>query len=46
MHAWKNMSQTNSARMMYVLQESKPIEIEGEALKEDYGTMQGVPASH
>lgn len=46
MHAWKNMSQTNWARMMYVLQESKPIEIAGEALKEDYGTMQGVPASH
>ncbi|KAJ4343763.1 hypothetical protein N0V87_000044 [Didymella glomerata] len=46
MHAWKNMSQTNWARMMYVLQESKQVEINGETLKEDYGTMEGVPASH
>lgn len=46
MHAWKNLSKDNWARMMYVLQESKPVEIGGEALKEDYGTMQGVPASH
>jgi quercetin dioxygenase-like cupin family protein len=45
MHAWRNLSSTSWARMMYVLQESKPIEIEGEVLKEDYGTMQGVPAS-
>ena len=46
MHAWRNMSQDNWARMMYVLQESKPVKIGEEALKEDYGTMQGVPASH
>ncbi|KAH7073286.1 hypothetical protein FB567DRAFT_537438 [Paraphoma chrysanthemicola] len=45
MHAWRNLSQTSWARMMYVLQESKPLEIEGEVLGEDYGTMQGVPAS-
>ncbi|KAF9699081.1 hypothetical protein EKO04_003272 [Ascochyta lentis] len=46
MHAWRNLSKDNWARMMYVLQESKPIELGGEALKEDYGTMEGVPASH
>lgn len=46
MHAWKNMSQDKWARMMYVLQECKPVEVAGEQLKEDYGTMQGVPASH
>ncbi|KAF2025613.1 hypothetical protein EK21DRAFT_75947 [Setomelanomma holmii] len=45
MHAWRNLSSTSWARMMYVLQESKPIEIAGEVLKEDYGTMEGVPAS-
>lgn len=45
MHAWRNLSDTNWARMMYVLQECKPVEVEGEVLKEDYGTMKGVPAS-
>jgi quercetin dioxygenase-like cupin family protein len=45
MHAWRNLSSTSWARMMYVLQESKPVEVEGEVLKEDYGTMEGVPAS-
>ncbi|KZM19642.1 uncharacterized protein EKO05_0003993 [Ascochyta rabiei] len=46
MHAWRNLSKDSWARMMYVLQESKPIEIAGETLKEDYGSMAGVPASH
>lgn len=46
MHAWRNLSSENWARMMYVLQESKPVVIGGEVLGEDYGTMQGVPASH
>lgn len=46
MHAWRNLSKENWARMMYVLQESKPVEIGGETLREDYGTMEGVPASH
>lgn len=45
MHAWRNMSSTSWGRMMYVLQESKPLEVEGEVLKEDYGNMEGVPAS-
>ena len=45
MHAWRNLSSTSWARMMYVLQECKPVEIEEEVLKEDYGTMEGVPAS-
>ncbi|KAL6705856.1 hypothetical protein ACN47E_006316 [Coniothyrium glycines] len=45
MHAWRNLSSTKWARMMYVLQESKPLEINGEALGEDYGDMQGVPSS-
>ncbi|KAH7402669.1 cupin domain-containing protein [Pyrenochaeta sp. MPI-SDFR-AT-0127] len=45
MHAWRNLSSTSWARMMYVLQDSEPIKVEGEILKEDYGTMEGVPAS-
>lgn len=45
MHAWRNLSSTSWARMMYVLQECKPVEVDGEVLKEDYGTMEGVPAS-
>ena len=45
-HAWKNPSQTKWARMMYVLQESKPVELNGKALGEDYGVgMDGVPSS-
>ena len=46
MHAWRNLSDTQWARMMYVLQESKPVVVEGEKLEEDYGTMKGVPKSH
>ncbi|KAH9868351.1 hypothetical protein J1614_007423 [Plenodomus biglobosus] len=45
MHAWRNMSETQWARMIYVLQECKPVLVNGEALQEDYGTMQGVPES-
>ncbi|KAF1933860.1 cupin domain-containing protein [Didymella exigua CBS 183.55] len=45
MHAWRNLSGDKWARMMYVLQESRPVEIDGETLGEDYGTMEGVPAS-
>jgi hypothetical protein len=45
MHAWRNLSFTSWARMMYILQECKPVEIEGDVLKEDYGIMKGVPAS-
>jgi len=45
-HAWRNPSGTQWARMMYVLQESKPIVLGERALGEDYGVgMDGVPAS-
>ncbi|KAG4422622.1 hypothetical protein IFR04_004243 [Cadophora malorum] len=43
-HAWKNMSKTNWARMLYILQESKPIQVEGKRLGEDYGGLE-VPKS-
>ena len=45
MHAWRNTSATEWARMMYVLQPSLPIEIGGQKFGEDYGTMSGVRAS-
>lgn len=41
MHSWRNTSETEWARMMYVLQESKPIEIGGRQLGEDYGVGMG-----
>jgi hypothetical protein len=45
MHAWRNMSDTNWARMLYILQPSKPLQLGGEKLGEDLETMQGVRAS-
>ena len=37
MHAWKNPSQTEWARMLFVLQDCQPIVVEGKRLKEDLG---------
>ncbi|GJC80167.1 hypothetical protein ColLi_03005 [Colletotrichum liriopes] len=46
MHAWKNVSETKWARMLYVLQESEPLEVAGQVLQEDYGVgMDGVKPS-
>lgn len=45
MHAWRNTSQTEWARMLYVLQPCQPVIVNGEELKEDYGDMVGVPKS-
>ncbi|KAJ5107610.1 hypothetical protein N7456_004285 [Penicillium angulare] len=36
-HLWKNPSKTEWARVLFMLQESKPVEIAGETLKEDLG---------
>lgn len=44
-HAWRNSSKTTWARMMYVLQPSVPIEINGKSLDEDLGHMKGVRGS-
>ncbi|KIW58763.1 hypothetical protein PV05_03261 [Exophiala xenobiotica] len=38
-HAWRNPSPDSWVRMLYVLQESKPITIGGKELDEDYGDM-------
>ena len=45
MHAWRNMSDTKWARMLYILQPSKPLSVGGENLGEDLETMQGVRSS-
>jgi quercetin dioxygenase-like cupin family protein len=45
MHAWKNTSSTHWGRMLYVLQESKPLVASGKELDEDYGNLEGVRAS-
>jgi quercetin dioxygenase-like cupin family protein len=46
-HAWRNTSPDTWARMMYVLQESKPVTIASKRLGEDYGNMEGVkPSGH
>jgi len=44
-HAWRNTSKTEWARMVYVLQPSKPLEVAGQTLGEDYGGMTGVRQS-
>ncbi|KAI1329464.1 hypothetical protein F5Y16DRAFT_417853 [Xylariaceae sp. FL0255] len=37
MHAWRNPSTTDWARMMFVLQDAKPLVIDGERYREDLG---------
>lgn len=45
-HLWKNRSQTEWGRMLFVLQEAKPIEINGKRLGEEYGEgLENVKAS-
>lgn len=45
MHAWRNLSQTEWVRMLYILQPVERFEVAGEVVKEDYGDMKGVKAS-
>jgi quercetin dioxygenase-like cupin family protein len=45
MHAWKNTSDTEWARMLYILQPTESLNVGGTELKEDYGDMKGVKAS-
>ncbi|KAI0018001.1 hypothetical protein F4780DRAFT_563317 [Xylariomycetidae sp. FL0641] len=37
MHAWRNASSTSWARMVFVLQDTKPLVINGKRFGEDYG---------
>ncbi|KAF1991856.1 cupin domain-containing protein [Aulographum hederae CBS 113979] len=45
MHAWRNTSKDNWARMMFVLQECKPLELGGQKLGEELDTIVGVRSS-
>ncbi|KIW32028.1 uncharacterized protein PV07_03607 [Cladophialophora immunda] len=46
MHAWKNTSETEWGRMIFVLQDCKSLEIGGKAMKEDLGKgVEGLPPS-
>jgi len=46
MHAWRNPSETQWARMMFVLQDCEKVELDGQVLKEDLGRgTEGLPAS-
>ena len=38
MHAWKNVSKTEWARMLFVLQDCEEVTVGGKVLKEDLGT--------
>ncbi len=44
-HQWVNRSKTDWCRMMFVLQDCKPLVVEGKELKEDLGTASGLPPS-
>ncbi|KAM0549856.1 hypothetical protein ACHAPJ_009298 [Fusarium lateritium] len=45
MHAWRNTSDTEWARMLYVLLPSSAPQVGDKELGEDYGNMQGVKSS-
>ncbi|EHA46825.1 hypothetical protein MCOR27_002437 [Pyricularia oryzae] len=45
MHAWRNLSSTEWARMLFILQPVQPFEVGGKMVEEDLGTMKGVKKS-
>ncbi|TPX16350.1 uncharacterized protein E0L32_003999 [Thyridium curvatum] len=45
MHAWRNLSDTEWARMLYILQPAQPLQVVGKEFKEDLADMQGVRSS-
>ncbi|KAH8799723.1 hypothetical protein F5884DRAFT_905225 [Xylogone sp. PMI_703] len=45
-HAWRNPSKTEWTRVVYILQDSLPVEVGGKSLKEDLGRSEGeIPLS-
>jgi quercetin dioxygenase-like cupin family protein len=44
-HAWRNASKSSWARMMYVLLEAEPLEVDGKQLGENLGDMENVRKS-
>ncbi|PVH70256.1 cupin domain-containing protein [Cadophora sp. DSE1049] len=46
-HAWRNPSKTAWARMLFIVQEAQPLQVNGKTLTEDYGEgIEGVDPSH
>ncbi|MCJ1472609.1 hypothetical protein MMC13_001258 [Lambiella insularis] len=45
-HAWRVPSKDQWARMIFILQEAKPLEIGGKKLEEDVTDVEGVPPSN
>lgn len=46
MHSWRNPSETDWARMVFVLQDTKPVIVNGERFGEDLGRgTEGIPPS-
>ncbi|KAI1129965.1 hypothetical protein F5Y10DRAFT_141901 [Nemania abortiva] len=46
MHSWRNASKTSWARMVFVLQDTKPVIVDGKRYGEDYGRgTEGLPPS-
>jgi quercetin dioxygenase-like cupin family protein len=44
MHAWRTPSQSKWSRMIFVLQDAKPLEVNGKKLEDDYGGIE-VPST-
>ncbi|KAK3941426.1 hypothetical protein QBC46DRAFT_382667 [Diplogelasinospora grovesii] len=44
-HQWVNKSKTDWCRMIFVLQDCKPLEVAGQAMGEDLGSNSGLPPS-
>jgi quercetin dioxygenase-like cupin family protein len=40
-HSWRNASNTEWARIVFVLQDSEPVKVDGQTLEEDFGGMGG-----
>ncbi|KAK5113556.1 hypothetical protein LTR62_003425 [Meristemomyces frigidus] len=45
MHAWRNLSKTEPARMIYVLLPAEALDVAGQKLGENLADMEGVPGS-
>jgi len=45
-HEWRNTSSSEWARMLYILQEAKPLVFAGKAMDEDYGGLQMKKSGH
>ena len=45
-HKWRNVSQTKSGRMLFILLDVQPLEVNGKIIEEDLGELSGEYAGH